>query len=282
MPSVSFVKSVEAELWSPGEIALVKQGGNENFLNLMKEYGIPQTKDFQNYKYYTFLAKYYREKINTESKGDVFLTPKPIKKDAIKVVDEYYNTVNEAENFQDNRPSENPKDYDIEEEFNNVAFSLSNIFNRIGKNISDSFKDNGFEDSIKSVGESAFSLFGNTKKTSKKSQGNSSIFDGFQEKAKEGFEMLSSKANEMVKESEKEYERKERDRDFENSSYSAIYSNPLSQKKEEVKAQPENINSINELPNNVLTSSFIPINIHKESIERTPGYVEDEQLDKND
>lgn len=129
--TISFIKSLEVDPFTKGEIALLRYGGNSRFNRLMTEYGIPLKKENNDYKYHTELAKYYRQVLSQETREGSSLIPRPDKRTAIQTIDEY-NMLNSCHKNEDDEIKIDDDDIKIE----NKTLILNNPFENVNNNFS--------------------------------------------------------------------------------------------------------------------------------------------------
>ena len=89
------------------EITLIKKGGNERFLNLMKEYSISLTEPSIEFKYLTNISKYYIKLLKAE-------TDKEEKK--IDSDEEYNNIINDKPSLEDGKELDVDEDDDDDDD----------------------------------------------------------------------------------------------------------------------------------------------------------------------
>ena len=128
--TISFIKSLEVDPFTKGEIALLRYGGNSRFNRLMTEYGIPLKKENNDYKYHTELAKYYRRVLSQEIREGSSLIPRPDKRTAIQTVDEY----NMLNSYHRNEDEIKIDDDDIKTD--NKTLILNNPFDNVNNQFS--------------------------------------------------------------------------------------------------------------------------------------------------
>lgn len=128
--TISFIKSLEVDPFTKGEIALLRYGGNSRFNRLMTEYGIPLKKENNDYKYHTELAKYYRRVLSQETREGSSLIPRPDKRTAIQTVDEY----NMLNSYHRNEDEIKIDDDDIKTD--NKTLILNNPFDNVNNQFS--------------------------------------------------------------------------------------------------------------------------------------------------
>ena len=126
---ISYIKSLEGDLWTKDEIKKLYIGGNERFNKLMSSYNIPLTLENSKYKYHTKIAEYYRNLLNEEIKGKKIIDiPKPSLKEGIEIINkDDYDKLNLYAPSQDNIIQNN----DNNNNFNNNQINMNNDFSNI-------------------------------------------------------------------------------------------------------------------------------------------------------
>jgi hypothetical protein len=154
------IKSIEAELWTKEEISFLRKGGNTRFNSLIYEYNIPITVEYQEFKYHTKIAEYYRQLLLSEVKGSEFTLQKLELKEGIglmaekkKIQPQNVNETNSVKQTDNINKNEQPtKVSETNQEPTTMISSFGKFFEKISLNIS----NNKVVQTVKSTAESGF------------------------------------------------------------------------------------------------------------------------------
>jgi hypothetical protein len=83
--SVSYIRSIQLDMWKEDQIALIKLGGNQRLKDLMSVYNIKSSIDRYEL-FYSKLLDYYRKLLRAELKGDIRPHP-PSDEEALMSID---------------------------------------------------------------------------------------------------------------------------------------------------------------------------------------------------
>ena len=207
LKNFSIIKSLEADLFSEYEINLLKKGGNMRFNNLMIEYNIPITQDTKEYKYQTIVSDYYRKLLHSEVKGININIAKPsLEKGLLKITNEMiyenlnYNNIPQKDyrevnnnynnsNYNNVSNYNNQNNYNINNMNNNWFSSMEQMFNNLGDQIYNTFKDYQIDEKIQKANEYI------NDKTEQIT--NSELFQNMKNKAENGIQIIKAKASEL-------------------------------------------------------------------------------------
>lgn len=73
---ISFVRSINMDLWSPIQLHIMQIGGNRRFREFLNSYELPTSYDIMD-RYYTRASDYYRQLLKAESEGRRLHFPPP-------------------------------------------------------------------------------------------------------------------------------------------------------------------------------------------------------------
>ena len=153
--NISYIKSIDGDLWTKEEIKKVLIGGNERFNKLMTSYNIPLTLENSKYKYHTKIAEYYRKLLDEEIKEKKIIDIiKPSLKEGIELINkEEYDKLNQYAPSQDNVINNNiNSEVNSNNDFSNVlnipkkdnifVNPFASDFSNSNNNMNNNFNDN--------------------------------------------------------------------------------------------------------------------------------------------